>query len=601
MRYGFGHFEEDRLGPAKDRAIWRRIAAWTAPRRAAVAAAILLAAGVIAASLTLPYLVKLGVDRFVVNLDLPIVERLAGLRGLAGLFLFIVVAGFAANFLQVLVLEWTGQTIMHQMRQELFSHMLRLDLGFCSRNPTGKLVTRVSNDIQNMHEMFTSVIVTLFNDLLQLLGIMAILFWMNWRLALLLTMLVPLILINTVWFSRLARDAFRAIRTGLAQINSFLQEALSGISIIQIFLRENDTTKRFTSLNQIYFEKTRHQIMIFGIFMPAIELLSALAIAGIIWYGGGEIMKNHLTLGELVAFLSYMRLFFQPLRELSQKYSIVQSAMASAERIFEVLDRQSTLSEEPEAAKPSDLAGRIEFRHVSFRYGKDDPPVLKDICFTVAPGEAIAIVGATGAGKSTIINLIERFYDPDEGEIQIDGLPLRGINTTWLRQRIGLVLQDVFLVPGTVRDNILLGRTMDDQSLNRIVSEAQLATLMESLPEGLETLIGEGGTDISAGQRQLLSFARVLARDPAVLILDEATSSVDSETEFLIDRAIETALSGRTSIVIAHRLSTIRRAHRILVLEGGAIIEQGSHAELIARQGLFSHLQNLQNGENTAL
>jgi ATP-binding cassette subfamily B protein len=341
--------------------------------------------------------------------------------------------------------------------------------------------------------------------------------------------------------------------------------------------------------------------MIFGIFMPAIELLSALAIAGIIWYGGGEIMKNHLTLGELVAFLSYMRLFFQPLRELSQKYSIVQSAMASAERIFEVLDRQSTLSEEPEAAKPSDLAGRIEFRHVSFRYGKDDPPVLKDICFTVAPGEAIAIVGATGAGKSTIINLIERFYDPDEGEIQIDGLPLRGINTTWLRQRIGLVLQDVFLVPGTVRDNILLGRTMDDQSLNRIVSEAQLATLMESLPEGLETLIGEGGTDISAGQRQLLSFARVLARDPAVLILDEATSSVDSETEFLIDRAIETALSGRTSIVIAHRLSTIRRAHRILVLEGGAIIEQGSHAELIARQGLFSHLQNLQNGENTAL
>lgn len=600
MHYGFGHFEEDRLGDAKDIGIWRRIAAYTARRWVAVAAAILLSAGVIAASLALPYLVKTGVDDFIVNQNLPTAERLAGLWGLAGLFIFTVLAGFIANFLQVLILEWTGQTIMHQMRQDLFSHMLSLDLGFFSRNPTGKLVTRVSNDIQNMHEMFTSVIVTLFNDLLQLVGIMAILYWMNWRLALLLTLLVPLILINTVWFSRLAREAFRAIRTKLAQINAFLQESLSGISIVQLFLRERDTRERFSSLNQLYYEKTRYQIMIFGIFMPAVELLSALATAGIIWYGGGEIIKKHLTLGELVAFLSYMRLFFQPLRELSQKYSIVQSAMASAERIFELLDRKSVLIKPQQGIRPAALAGRIEFRHVSFRYAENDPPVLHDVSFTVEPGETVAIVGATGTGKSTIINLIERFYDPDHGDILIDSIPLREIDTTWLRKRLGLVLQEVFILPTTVRENILLGSKMTGEKLQRIINQAQLSSLLASLPEGLETKIGEGGADISAGQRQLLSLARVLARDPAVLMLDEATSAVDSETEYLIDRAIESVLADRTGIVIAHRLSTIRRADRILVIDHGQIAEQGTHAGLMARRGLYFHLQILQNGDMPA-
>ncbi|MBU4261095.1 MAG: ABC transporter ATP-binding protein/permease [Proteobacteria bacterium] len=599
MRYGFGYFEEDHLGQVADIGLWRRIIAYSRPHWGKVAGSIILSMIVIGASLALPYMVRIGIDRYVVNTTLESSARISGIGRLAALFIGVILAGFAANFYQVFILEWTGQTIMHQMRQQLFGHMLGLDLAFFNNNPSGKLVTRLTNDIQNMHEMFTSVIVTLFNDFFQIAGIMAILFWMNWRLALILSILLPLIVVSIGWFSRLARDAFRAIRTQLARINSFLQESLSGISIIQLFLRENDTHRKFVELSKAYLDQNLYQIKIFGIFMPAMEVFSALATGCIIWYGGGEVIRRHMTLGELVAFISYMRLFFQPVRELSQKYSIVQSAMASAERIFQLLDSRGTLPSPGEQDRQPDIRGAVDFRQVCFGYDAQQP-ILHDLSFTIAPGQTLAIVGATGSGKSTIVNLVERFYDPDSGTILIDGRDLRSFSTHWLRQQIGLVMQDVFIVPGTIRDNILLERDMDDQQLQGIVERAQLTAMVQRLPGGLATIIGEGGMDLSAGQKQLLAFARVLARDPRILILDEATSSVDSETEMLIDRAIDSTLANRTSIVIAHRLSTIKRAGHILVMEQGRIVEEGSHDSLMARGGIYRRLQDLQlNGHES--
>jgi len=596
MRYGYGYFEEDQLGQVKDIGLWRKIVAFSIPRWKGIAAAILLSFVVAGATLTLPYLVRIGIDQYIVNEKLLMAARLKGLSWLTGFFVLVVGAGFLANFFQVLILEWTGQNIMHQMRQEVFGHMLGLSLSFFNRNPTGKLVTRVTNDIQNMYEMFTSVIVTVFNDFIRIVGILIILFWMNWRLALLMTLLLPIILFNTVWFSRLARDAFRAIRTHLARINSYLQESLSGIAIIQLFLRERDAIKKFAELNQQYFSKTLYQIKIFGIFMPSLELFGAMATGGIIWFGGGEIIRGHMTIGILVAFISYMRLFFQPLRELSQKYSIVQSAMASAERIFQLMDTDSDLPVAAVPLLPPQIKGAVEFRHVRFSY-EQGQPVLHDLSFKVPPGETLAIVGATGSGKSTIINLLERFYDPEHGEILIDGNNLKDLPPDWLRQQIGLVMQDVFIIPGSIKDNILLDREMADEALQEIVDRAQLTGLIKQMSAGWDARIGEGGADLSAGQRQLLAFARVLAKKSKILVLDEATSSVDSETEILIGRAMEHTLSHRTSIVIAHRLSTIRKAHRILVMDHGRIVEQGTHQELMAQQGLYYHLHNLQNGD----
>lgn len=593
MRYGYGYFEEDQLGQVTDAGLWRRITAYSGPHWPKLLGAILLSFVVIAANLALPYMVRIGIDQYIVDTALALEERIDGLATLAGVFVGIVISGFVANFFQVFILEWVGQTIMHRIRQQLFGHMLGLDLSFFHKNPSGKLVTRLTNDIQNMHEMFTSVIVTLFNDLVKLSGILVILYWMNWRLALLLTVLLPLIVFNTVWFSKLARDAFRAIRTHLARINAFLQESLSGISVIQIFQRERDTADRFAELNDAYLEKNIYQIKIFGIFMPALELLGSVAVACIVWFGGGEIIRERMSLGELTAFLSYMRLFFQPIRELSQKYSIVQSAMASAERIFQLLDTREKLPELSPAKRQPPCRGNVAFRQVDFAY-VEGQPILRDLSFRVEAGRTLAIVGATGSGKSTIVNLLERFYDPDRGEILLDGRDLRTLPLSWLREQIGLVMQDVLIIPASVRENILLDREMGEGELAAIVEQAQLTSLVARLPRGLDTRIGEGGIDLSAGQKQLLSFARVLARDPRVLILDEATSSVDSETEILIDRAIATTLAGRTSIVIAHRLSTIRRADHILVMEQGRIVEQGNHEALMDNGGIYRHLQDLQ-------
>jgi len=595
MRYGYGYFEEDRLKKSGDLSLWRRIMAYTASRWLEVAAAIVLSLAITGCSLALPHLVRRAIDDFIINSKLDSASRLAGVSDLALIFLVLLVAGFIANFLQVIVLEWTGQHIMHRMRQDLFSHMLSLETAFFNRNPVGKLVTRLTNDIQNMHEMFTSVIVTLFNDLVRIFGILVILCLMNWRLALLMMLLIPVIIFNTVLFSRLARLAFRDIRTQLARINAFLQEALSGISVIQIFAREKDSLQRFKELNETFLQRCFYQIKIFGLFMPMLELLSAVAVALIIWYGGGQIIQDKMSIGVLVAFLSYMRLFFQPLRDLSQKYSIVQSSLASAERIFQLLDTDQGL---PTAAAPKKLAvtrGEIEFDGVTFGYEKEQP-VVKDLTFRAEAGETIAIVGATGAGKTTIINLLERFYDPDRGRILLDGIDVKDFTLSDLREQIGLVMQEVYIFPATFRQNIVLDQEVSEKRLREVIEAAQLTSFIDALPAGLETSIGEGGQDLSAGQRQLLAMARVLTRDPRILVLDEATSSVDTETEMLIEKALDATMANRTSIIIAHRLSTIRRADRIIVMDRGRITEEGDHQSLMEANGIYHRLQSLQNG-----
>lgn len=594
MQHSYGYFEEDHLGQIGNVGLWRRLLIFVAPYWKWVSLAVFLSLIVTAASLALPRLIQLAMDEYILQTRLSIDQRVSGLLYLSLIFCGIILIGFVANFLQVIVLEWAGQKIMHAMRQNLFVHLQRLNLSFFNAHPVGKLVTRLTNDIQNMYEMFTSVIVTLFNDGLKLIGIMAILFWMNWRLTLLLSVMLPIMLIITLWFGRLARDAFRKIRTNLARINAFIQEAVSGITIIQLFLREQDTLDRFTDLNRIYYRSTIYQIHIFGLFIPLIEVMGSVTMALIIWYGGREIIQDHMTLGILTAFISYMRLFFQPIRELSQKYSIVQSAMASAERIFQLLETRDVLPVRSDPVVLNDLQGAIEFGNVTFEY---DPghPILKDLSFRVEPGETLALVGATGSGKTTIINLLERFYDPGEGDIKLDGISLKNFDPHWLREQIGLVMQDVFVVPGSVRENILLNLEADDDQLERLVQLSQLSALVNRLPDGLATRIGEGGMDLSAGQKQLLAFARVLARDPSILVLDEATANVDSETEMLIEQAIQAALANRTSIVIAHRLSTIKRADRILVMDHGTIVEQGTHRELMAQKGVYYHLQSLQN------
>ena len=593
MQYGYGYFEEDKLGEVADVKLWRRILGYTSHYWQGMALAVFLSFAVIGSSLLLPYLIRLGVDDYIINTEIPVPERLSGLAILAMIFGIAVIIGFVANYFQVTVLEWTGQNIMHRLRQHIYIHMLGLDLAFFNENPSGKLVTRLTNDVQNMHEMFTSVIVTLFNDAIRIIGILVLLYWLNWRLALLMSLLLPVIFVATLWFSKLARDVYRKIRTKLAKINAYLQEAVSGISLIQLFQRENDTERNFVNLNQSYFDSTVQQIKIFGIFMPLLNILSSAATAGIVWYGGILILKGEMTIGILIAFISYMRLFFQPLRELSQKYSIVQSAMASAERIFQLLDSKSRLAVLPEPLKPQTVSGTLEFSHVTFGY---DPgkPVISDLSMKVKAGETVAIVGATGSGKSTLVNLLERMYDPDQGRILLDGHDLRELDPGWLRKTVGLVMQEVYLISGTIKENILLDSEMEEQDLAAILEQAQLDEFIGRLPEGMHTRIGEGKQDLSAGQRQLVAMARVMVRDPDILVLDEATANVDSETEIFVERAIDATLSQRTSIVIAHRLSTIRRADRIIVMDSGQIVEEGTHEKLMAEKGFYHRLQNLQ-------
>ena len=513
-----------------------------------------------------------------------------GVTLIAAIFFFLLILSLGVGYIEYYILEFTGQRIMLDIRLSLFSRMQSQSLRFFDRHPVGRLVTRVTNDIENLNEMFKSVLITVFKDLFILLGILIILLYLNWRLAIICFTLLPVIFCVTFIFSSMAREAFRQLRATVAKINGFLQERISGMQVIQLFVREKFQMEAFSRINHENYLAGMKQIRVFALFMPAMELFSSLAVAFLIWHGGGKVIQEELTLGTLVAFISYIQMFFGPIRDISEKYNIMQLAMASTERIFEFMDSQEIIPEPESPKAPSNIKGCLVFDRVSFGYEKDRP-ILHNISFEVKPGETAAIVGATGSGKTTVVNLVERFYDPDEGSVILDGIDLREWSNAKLRDVVSLCMQDVFIFAGKIEETISLGREgLNSEAIGHAAEAANARPFIERLKHGFAQELDEGGASLSAGERQLLSFARALANDPRLLILDEATSSVDPETERLIQDAISQMAKKRTTLIVAHRLSTIRKADRILVMHHGRIREQGTHKELMDLGGIYFRL-----------
>jgi len=518
-----------------------------------------------------------------------------GVFRIALLVVLILIVNFGLNFAQVYTMEVAGQRMMHDLRMTVFSHLQNLSVSFFDKNPVGRLVTRLTNDIQNVHEMFTSVLINLTKDILLLIGIIILVLYLSWQLALVSFSVLPLIFVTTLFFSRRARDVFREIRLKIAQLNSFFNENFSGIKVVQLFRREKENSRRFQKINEGYFLANMKQISIYAFFVPLVEILSSGATGLLLWYGGGKVIQEVITLGVLVAFLSYVRMLFQPIRDLSEKYNILQSAMASLERIFLLLDEGQMISK-PLSPKKDEIRGNIEFHHVSFSYNGEDK-VLKDVSFFVREGERVAIVGATGAGKTSLLHLLERFYEVEEGAILLDGIDIRDRDISQLRSQIGLVMQDTFLFAGDIEENIRLrDREAEEERVSVIAQAVNADRFIQRLPHGYHTKVGEGGETLSAGERQLLAFARAMSINPKILVLDEATSHVDPETERLIQEGIERLLKGRTAIVIAHRLSTIQHVDQIVVLHKGRVREIGTHADLMAKKGIYFRLYQMQFG-----
>ncbi|MFB0532425.1 MAG: ABC transporter ATP-binding protein [Desulfatiglandales bacterium] len=524
------------------------------------------------------------------------VLRQKDLRGvfLIALFLLFLIGGsLGFNYWEYYLLEKTGQYIMLDIRMELFDRIQGQAIRFFDRNPVGRLVTRVTNDIENLNEMFKSVLITVFKDIFLLSGIVVVLIYLNWRLALISFLLLPFVFGLTSFFSRQAREVFREIRKNIATINAFLQERLSGIRIIRLFVQEGSQLESFKELNHKNYRAGMRQIRIFAVFVPSVEVLSSVGLGLMIWYGGGKVIAEQLTLGSLVAFIGYMQMFFKPIRDISEKYSIMQSAMASIERIFEFMDKNEVIKEPTIAKRPIRAEGHLQFKNVFFSY-EEGFPVLTDVSFEVKPREIVALVGITGSGKTTMINLLERFYEIERGTILLDGLDIRDWKLSELRSRIGLVMQDVFIFAGSIAENISLGdKKVTAETLEEISTQVDFYRFIKGLPRGLDHEVKEGGVTLSAGQRQLLALGRALAHNPTLLVLDEATSSVDPETERRIQDSIFRLSNRQTTLIIAHRLSTIQQADRIVVIHHGRIVEQGTHEELMHLGNIYFRLNRL--------
>jgi ATP-binding cassette, subfamily B, multidrug efflux pump len=627
--------EEEVLGKAYDSRLMKRLIAYLRPYRwqtGIALASILLKVG---ADVLGPYLTKVVIDRYlapVPGLRTPFDFLLSnnpftGVAQVALLYVGLLVFSFLLEYLQTYFMQWAGQMVMFDLRSQIFRHLQRMHIGFYDKNPVGRLVTRVTTDVDALNEMFTAGVVSIFEDVFVLAGIVWIMLRMNRNLALLTFAVLPLIAIATKIFRDKVRDSYRRIRVAIARINAYLQEHVSGMMVLQLFNREKRAFNKFSEVNEVHMEAFKDAIMAHAVYYPIIEILSSTAIACVIWYGGGNVVHNVTTIGVLAAFIQYAQRFFRPIQDFSEKYNILQSAMASSERIFKLIDTPVEITS-PAVTKSPDGPGRIEFDHVWFAYRSsgshatygggasspgaatnilltdDDarPPqagepdwVLRDVSFAIEPGETVAIVGHTGAGKTTIISLLMRFYDVQNGAIKVDGIDIKDMDLTELRGRFGVVLQDPFLFTGTIAGNIRLGTDrIEDADVAQAAEDVNLADFVRSLPGGFEEEVRERGSTLSTGQKQLISFARALAHDPRILILDEATSSVDTETEFRVRDALSRLVEGRTSIIIAHRLSTVQRADKIIVMHKGHVREMGTHQQLLAQRGIYYKLYQLQ-------
>jgi ATP-binding cassette subfamily B multidrug efflux pump len=585
--------DDDVLGKAYDARLMRRLLQYLRPYWRQVLLAFVTIIVSTVSSLIQPYLIKVAIDRYISR------RQLAGLDGLAVLYLSVLVASFAAEYFQTWTLQLTGQRIMYDLRMAIYRHLQRLDLRYYDRNPVGRLMTRVTSDVDVLNDLFTSGVVTIFGDVFTLLGIMGVMLWMNWRLALVAFSVLPLIFFVTQWFRRNVRESYRTVRGLIARINAFLQENITGMSTVQLFRRERLNFARFDTIDREHRDANIDSIFYYAVFYPAIEVVSTLATSLIIWYGGGSVIQRTLTLGALVAFVQYSQRFFRPISDMSEKFNVMQSAMASSERIFKLLDEPVTIESPATPVKrPASAPGHIRFEGVWFAYnGSEKAPnwVLRDITFDVRPGERVGIVGATGSGKTTLINLLLRFYDVGRGRITIDGVDIRKLDLADVRGLFSLVLQDVHLFSGTIADNIRLGNpAIGDDRVRDAARAVHADPFIARLPAGYASAVAERGSTLSVGQKQLLSFARALAFDPRVLVLDEATSSVDTDTELIIRDALRVLMADRTTIAIAHRLSTIQDMDKILVLHKGQLRESGTHQELLAQRGIYFKLFELQ-------
>ena len=627
-----GFHEDDAVARSYDRTLLLRLLRYLRPYKGAVALSFLLIVLMAGLDLAGPYLTKVAIDRHIRQGDA------AGLAGVASLYLLTLLLAFVVRFGQVTLLQMTGQRVMLDMRRGIYGHLQALHVGFFDKNPVGRLMTRVTTDVDAVNELFTSGVVTVFGDLFTLLGIMGVMLFMNWKLALVTFSVIPFFFMVTNWFRRGSRQSFREVRKWIARINAFLQENLTGMSVVQLFRREERNAQAFAAVNRAHADANVAQIFYYAVFYPAIDVLAAVAVALILLYGGGRVLTGTLTLGALVAFIQYSERFWRPISDLSEKFNILQSAMAASERIFTLLDTAPRVVAPAQPIRLPAVRGRVAFEHVWFTYaehresaraasgagftpaeragvqgGAAQPPLaqkdagftpaeragvqeftLQDIDFTVEEGQSVALVGATGAGKTSIISLLTRFYDVQKGRVTLDGTDVRDMDPSQLRSSLALVLQDAHLFSGTIASNIKLGSAISDERMKEAARAVRAHAFVEALPQGYATEVKERGATLSMGQRQLLSFARALAHDPRVLVLDEATSSVDTETEGLIQEALQVLLRGRTAIVIAHRLSTIQNVDEILVLHKGRIRERGRHQQLLAQRGLYWRLYQLQ-------
>jgi ATP-binding cassette, subfamily B, multidrug efflux pump len=600
-----GH-EEEALGKAYDSRLMRRLLGYMRPYKWRVILALTLTLAVTPLELAPPYMFKVAIDRYLTPAASQVINLASARRGLvliSLIYLLVLFFDFLAQYVQIRIMQRVGQQTMYDMRQEIFGHIQRLSMTYFDKNPVGRLVTRVTTDVDALNDLFAAGVVTMINDFFLLAIMVGVLLYMNWRLALAALAALPLILLVTFVFRKFVRDANRRIRTAIARINAFLQEYISGMSIVQVFNRERRARVEFIKRNRDHMLAYKDAILAFALFYPTVEFLGVAAIALILWVGGVGVFANTLTLGVLVAFMQYAQRFFRPIQDLSEKFNILQSAMAASERIFRLLDEPVTIASDPNAIPLRNPRGEIEFRNVWFSYRhaaepKDEDWVLRDVSFKVEPGQTMAIVGHTGAGKTTLISLLLRFYDIQKGQILLDGVDIRAIQLQDLRRQFGIVLQDPFLFSGTIESNVRLGTAgIDSATVKHAVDEVGLGDFIRALPDGVGTSVNERGSTLSVGQRQLINFARALAHNPRFLILDEATSSVDTKTEMLIREALDRLLSGRTALVIAHRLSTIQHADCILVFHKGRLREQGAHQELLAQRGIYYRLYQLQYRE----